>query len=307
MSMLLMVKAMQTRVGNPVKKLVLIKLADNANDKGECWPSYQNIADHCEVDKRTVMRHIKELQASGYVRKETRIRSYGNTSNMYYLSLPSDPVSPPSDPVSLPPSDPVSPRISHSLEPVSEPVNKDIYSGLDFSSWPDKPSEEVLAEWLSLRKRKKAKVTDLVLKAMGKELTLSSQKGYTVDQCLTECVLNNWQGFKSSWLKDSIPDNPIDYSDIPIDSIIKLYNDIIAPKIDYRVGMVSDQLKRDIARRCRGGTNSMKSQWWAQLFSVFANFLNTKEPKFRSSKYRLERLVGTEWEDVCNENNINLA
>lgn len=34
MSMSLMAKAMSIRVGNPLRKLVLIKLADNANDKG---------------------------------------------------------------------------------------------------------------------------------------------------------------------------------------------------------------------------------------------------------------------------------
>ncbi len=43
MSMELMVKAMKIRVGNPLRKLVLIKLADNASDQGECWPSYQHI------------------------------------------------------------------------------------------------------------------------------------------------------------------------------------------------------------------------------------------------------------------------
>lgn len=37
MSMLLMVQAMRARVGNPLRKLVLIKLADNANDEGESW------------------------------------------------------------------------------------------------------------------------------------------------------------------------------------------------------------------------------------------------------------------------------
>ena len=34
MSMELMVKAMKIRVGNPLRKLVLIKLADNASEQG---------------------------------------------------------------------------------------------------------------------------------------------------------------------------------------------------------------------------------------------------------------------------------
>ncbi|SUV40793.1 hypothetical protein [Avibacterium paragallinarum] len=37
MSMLLMVKAMQCKVGNPTRKLVLLKLADNANDEGHLF------------------------------------------------------------------------------------------------------------------------------------------------------------------------------------------------------------------------------------------------------------------------------
>ena len=38
MSMLLMVAAMKAKLGNPIRKLVLIKLADNANDDGICCP-----------------------------------------------------------------------------------------------------------------------------------------------------------------------------------------------------------------------------------------------------------------------------
>src|SRR5690606_5223308 len=71
-SMSLMVAAMKMRVGNPLRKLVLIKLADNASDQGECWPSYQHIADQCEISKRSVMNHINVLCDSGFLRKEIR-------------------------------------------------------------------------------------------------------------------------------------------------------------------------------------------------------------------------------------------
>lgn len=39
MSMELMVKAMKIRVGNPLRKLVLIKLADNAAIRGSAGPA----------------------------------------------------------------------------------------------------------------------------------------------------------------------------------------------------------------------------------------------------------------------------
>lgn len=86
--MILMVKAMQTKVGNPLRKLVLIKLADNANDKGECWPSYQHIADQCEISRRSAMEHIDKLEVMGFLRKEFRIGGEkGNKSNLYILLL----------------------------------------------------------------------------------------------------------------------------------------------------------------------------------------------------------------------------
>lgn len=69
MSMLLMAKAMSIKVGNPLRKLVLIKLADNASDTGECWPSYQHIADQCEISRRSVINHIDALCDSGLLTK----------------------------------------------------------------------------------------------------------------------------------------------------------------------------------------------------------------------------------------------
>jgi hypothetical protein len=134
MSMLLMVKAMQSKVGNPLRKLVLLKLADNANDQGECWPSYQYIADQCEMSKRSVMAHIDALIDSGFLRKELRLGGEkGNKSNVYTLRIPSagdslgvvQQIHQPSAGDSLPPSAGAAPRTSHSLEPVNKPNTVD--------------------------------------------------------------------------------------------------------------------------------------------------------------------------------------
>lgn len=139
MSMGLMVAAMKLRVGNPLRKLVLIKLADNASDMGECWPSYQHIADQCEISKRSVMNHITALCESGLLRKEIRKGGpKGNSSNVYFLTLdggvpPAPGVvqqihqggaagSPPSESPALWGSAGAAPRTSHSSELVNEPV-----------------------------------------------------------------------------------------------------------------------------------------------------------------------------------------
>lgn len=141
MSMELMVKAMKARVGSPLRKLVLIKLADNANDLGECWPSYQHIADQCEMSRRSVMMHIDVLIKGGLLRKEIRKGGpKGNSSNVYFLQLadganlalpPSESAAPPGANPALPSANPApppsanpAPRTSHSLEPVNEPVKE---------------------------------------------------------------------------------------------------------------------------------------------------------------------------------------
>ena len=114
--MSLMAKAMGVKVGNSLRKLVLIKLADNANDKGECWPSYQHIADQCECSKSAVRNHIDALEDMGLLKRENRVgvnNGKGNTSNVYYLNLDATPM--PGG------SAGDSPRTSHSFEPVTEP------------------------------------------------------------------------------------------------------------------------------------------------------------------------------------------
>lgn len=164
MSMMLIVKAFSLKIGNPLSKLVLIKLADNANDTGECWPSYRHIADQCEIDRSTAIRHIKILEEMGYVRIEKRLGEKGNSSNIFHLNLDQKKlmgggVAPPgvvaeSDqdggrerlPSGTEPpggSSTAPPRTSHSFEPVNEP---DDLSGKPAGSPPPKPKFEY-PEW----------------------------------------------------------------------------------------------------------------------------------------------------------------
>lgn len=134
MSMTLMAKAMAIKTGNPIRKLVLIKLADNANDSGECWPSYKHIADHCECSKSAVRDHIDALISMGLLVKENRpgVKNWkGNASNLYCMNLdnpmPPKSIAPmPSESIGVPPES-IAPmpcggtRTSHSFEPVIEP------------------------------------------------------------------------------------------------------------------------------------------------------------------------------------------
>lgn len=118
MSMSLMAKAMNIKVGNPLRKLVLIKLADNANDNGECWPSYQHVADQCEVSRSTVKSHIRALEEMGLLKRGFRRKGELNQSNVFYLTLDNaQQIQPESGGAGA------APRTYHSFEPVNEPKN----------------------------------------------------------------------------------------------------------------------------------------------------------------------------------------
>lgn len=239
MSMELMVKAMNAKVGNALRKLVLLKLADNANDKGECWPSHQHVADQCEISRSSVRKHIADLEAAGYLTIKARKTDLGTASNLYKLQFPPKPtaVDPmPADDTPMPADDtggcrekagaiagagtPPMPaagtRTSHSFEPVNEPLKdlsatrtkstkptataKGKNAGLDFSPWPAEPSSQVLQDWLAVRKAKKAPFTQTVINRLAKHLHQAAQHGLSVDECLSECAVRGWVGFEFAWL-----------------------------------------------------------------------------------------------------------
>ena len=68
---------------DPLKKLILLKLADNSNDEGFCWPSIATIVRETEISESTVCKKLSELEKDGYLRRVKRQQ----TSTMYYLNL----------------------------------------------------------------------------------------------------------------------------------------------------------------------------------------------------------------------------
>ncbi|MHC8321225.1 helix-turn-helix domain-containing protein [Pseudomonas sp. GB2N2] len=165
MSMELMVKAMKTKVGNPLRKLVLIKLADNANDQGECWPSYQHIADQCEISRSTVKVHIRELENTGLLRREFRRKGELNQSNVFHLTLSGGASDTPGGGAAENPPGAAenpgggaaaAPRTSHLYEPVKEPKPMGTPAPLEgfeafWKLYPKKKSrKEALKTWTKL-------------------------------------------------------------------------------------------------------------------------------------------------------------
>lgn len=71
------------QLGCYVKKLILLKLADNSNDDGECWPSIATIVRETEIAKSTVCRKMKELEDDGIIVRKRR----GYCSTVYQFNM----------------------------------------------------------------------------------------------------------------------------------------------------------------------------------------------------------------------------
>jgi len=65
-----------------VCKIVLLALADNANDEGICWPSIPTIAGKCDLSDRGVRLQIRKLEEMGVVSVD---RGGGCQSNTYKI------------------------------------------------------------------------------------------------------------------------------------------------------------------------------------------------------------------------------
>lgn len=74
-----------------------------------------------------------------------------------------------------------------------KPINNNKDSGK-----PEDVSEQVWSDWLALRKVKKAPVTATALTRLRSEAT---KAGLSLQDALTECVANGWQGFNADWIK----------------------------------------------------------------------------------------------------------
>ena len=73
----------------PAAKIVLYWLADHHNETtGACFPSLKTLAQECEMDKATVVRHLDALEKSGLIQRQERTRENGSqTSTSYTLTL----------------------------------------------------------------------------------------------------------------------------------------------------------------------------------------------------------------------------
>lgn len=200
---------MNCEVGNPARKLVLLKLADNANDDGICFPSYQYIADKCEMTRRSAISHIECLIKMGLVSKKERKNKDGSISNLYFLhleqgsenfALGGENISLGSENFALGGSENISPITSHSLEPVNEPKKTTQKSESEILLERFGITGQLAKDFITHRKAKKAPITETAMNGFLRE---ANKVRLSVAESVAISIERNWQGFKATWyLKD---------------------------------------------------------------------------------------------------------
>ena len=120
------------------QKLLLICLANYANDKGECWPSISSLAAQADVTPRHVSGMIHDLVKAGYL----TVREQSGKSNSYTLRIvqPTNPSSgvPTKPSAPLNPASPLNPSSGDPRTTVHPPTNHS--SGVPTNHSSSKPS-----------------------------------------------------------------------------------------------------------------------------------------------------------------------
>lgn len=76
----------KTGIGPATKRLVLLALADSANDEGVCWPSMETLARKSNCGVSSARRACQELEADGVLQRDARGKDGRQQSNLYTIS-----------------------------------------------------------------------------------------------------------------------------------------------------------------------------------------------------------------------------
>ncbi len=96
MSLRALTWAWEQELTNPSEKLVLLAIADHANDDGMCWPSMSHVAERCLLSTRQIQRITEHLVDYGLVSRERRKRPDGTLGTYTYtLNIHRTPMSGP--------------------------------------------------------------------------------------------------------------------------------------------------------------------------------------------------------------------
>ena len=196
--------------------LMLLAIADFADDEGRAYPAVPTLAAKCRMSARNANMLLTKLRESGEL--EIRIGAGPRGTNMYRIRLTA-PLKPAS---SLTPEAHFTPEAAFTLKPASPTPEAGFPIPLKPAS--DEPSlnhqepkkkrerlsppvaassllidvePDLFADWEQVRKAKRVgPVTETVVKLLRSE---AAKAGKTVQQALETCCMRGWASFNAEW------------------------------------------------------------------------------------------------------------
>lgn len=190
MSLSAMVWALKQDVRNASAKLLLISLANYADEDGVCWPSIDRLSKDCSTSRQTVMNATKRLIDLGMIKAQKRTggSNYGARSMLYTLNTAESQQSGLSDAPKVQNVIAESQRIRP--EPIKEPITRKEVK----EKWklPEGVNREAWSDFEQHRKTTKAKLTNLArTKAANRLKTLTHEQQQA---CVDESITSGWPG-----------------------------------------------------------------------------------------------------------------
>lgn len=203
---------LSAQAGNDL--LMLLAIADFADDDGRAYPSIATLARKCRMTPRNVNLILAELRKTGEL--VVRQNEGPKGTNLYRVVLP-PPLKKPSPPEetftlkdsSATPEETFPPPLK---KPSDEPsVNRQQPSTRSRTQFEltkfdprshlaglDVPAE-VIGDWLALRKQQKAPATKTAIDGIEREAKKAS---IGLADALRTCCERGWRGFNASWMQD---------------------------------------------------------------------------------------------------------
>lgn len=215
------------------QKIVLLMLASRHNsDNGRCDPSHDRLADDCGLTRRSVMDQVAKLSEAGFIRIRHRALGNKKLANQYTLVLSFGAQEEVKDLIDFTGDDDLGGSEARSLprqkvvkevhhlvndvhqgsegrshesvnESVKEPEEKKARERATPQPVLDRPDDvepQTWADWLQLRKGKRAAVTKTVLAEARRQAGLA---GLSLDRFLAVWCARGSQGLEADWLKPS--------------------------------------------------------------------------------------------------------
>ena len=149
-----------------------------------------------EEDVMTVLNEFFISTADGFVspRADKEIKQYKEFSEAGKRGAAKRWSTPPNGEAISPPN--ATPIATNNHKPIT---NNQIREKATSVAPPVGVSDSVWQEFVSHRKSKKARVTQLVIDGIQKEASIA---GWSLEDALKETIVRNWQSFKADWVKD---------------------------------------------------------------------------------------------------------